>query len=86
MSYSSTYQCANDTALQNRVIACIAAEGRADPQALMWDVIWPVSTASDVAAAYESALLAGNPDPGGDPAVITDAMILSNVQPNLPAP
>jgi hypothetical protein len=43
-----------------------------------------VSAASDVEAAYASALAAGNPDPGGDPAVITDAMILAKVQAALP--
>ena len=34
--------------------------------------------------AYEYAVNAGNPDPGGDPAVITDGMILSGVQANWP--
>jgi len=86
MSYSTIYQSANDTALQNRVIAAIASEGRDDPQTVMLDVIWPVATASDVAAAYESAVLSGNENPGGDPAVITDQMILSHVQASLPAP
>jgi hypothetical protein len=45
---------------------------------------WPVVIASDVEAAYASALAAGNPSPGGDPAVITDGMILSNVQAKWP--
>jgi hypothetical protein len=45
---------------------------------------WPVCVAGDVAAAYESALAAGNPNPGGDPAVVTDGMILSAVQADWP--
>lgn len=43
-------------------------------------MVWPVCIAADVEAAYASALAAGNPSPGGDPAVITDGMILANVQ------
>lgn len=84
MSYTTMHRCANDSALQNRVVAAIADEGRADPQTVMLDVIWPVATASDIAAAYESAVIANNPNPGGDPAVITDAQILSVVQASLP--
>jgi len=45
---------------------------------------WAVGGAADVEAAYASALAADNPDPGGDEAVITDQMILSNVQAHWP--
>jgi hypothetical protein len=47
-------------------------------------MVWPVCVASDVEAAYESALAAGNPDPGGDPSVVTDGMILGAVQTRWP--
>jgi hypothetical protein len=50
----------------------------------MVQLIWPVSSATDIEAAYESALAAHNPNPGGDPSVITDQMILSAVQANMP--
>jgi hypothetical protein len=39
---------------------------------------WPTCIATE--AAYEFALNSGNPNPGGDPAVITDADILAAVQ------
>jgi len=45
---------------------------------------YPVATATDIEAAYASALAADNPDPGGDEAVITDGMILANVQAKWP--
>lgn len=86
MSYSTISQCANDPAFQNRVTACIAQEGDATPTDALPLVIWPVSSASDIEAAYASAIAAGNPDPGGDESVITDQMILSAVQAHLPAP
>lgn len=84
MSYSTINQCANDEALRARVTACCAQEGSVNPPATMTTVIWPVSGASDIEAAYASALAADNPDPGGDEAVITDGMILAAVQANLP--
>lgn len=68
----------------NRVESCCAQEGEDTPNASMYKVIYPVSVAADVEAAYASALAAGNPNPGGDESVITDQMILSHVQPLLP--
>lgn len=86
MSYATINRCAGDQAFQGRVTACCAQEGATDPNAAMYQLIWPVSAASDIEAAYASALAANNPNPGGDETVITDQMILSNVQGNLPAP
>jgi hypothetical protein len=43
---------------------------------------YPVAVANE--AAYESAVVGGNPDPGGDPAVITDADITAAIQANWP--
>jgi hypothetical protein len=83
MSYSSVFISANDSALRNRVMACCAQEGAENPENEIYNVIWPVCSASDIEAAYESALISENPDPGGDPTVITDGMILSHVQPLL---
>ena len=84
MSYNSINACASDVTFQNRVIACVATQDRDRPADVMWEVIWPVSCASDVEAAYASALAADNPNPGGDETVVTDQMILSHVQANLP--
>ena len=60
--------------------ACCAQEGELSPEASAKRVRWTVATASDVEAAYESALAADHHDPGRDRAVITDGMILANVQ------
>lgn len=84
MSYGTVNQAFNDTELRGRVLAACAAEGRNPPDPAFVSVIWPVVTAPDVEAAYASALEAENPSPGGDPSVITDGMILSAVQANLP--
>ena len=80
MSYSTIYACANDAAFTGRLTAAAAQEGRTDPPSSAYALRWPCSAAADIEAAYASALAAGNPDPGGDPAVITDQMILSAVQ------
>jgi hypothetical protein len=86
MSYSTINRCANDGALQGRVTACAAQEGAADPGAVMYKLMWPVASKSDIEAAYASALAANNPNPGGDESVITDQQILSAVQASMPPP
>ena len=81
MSYTTIHQCANDSAFQARLEAAAAQEGYDPPAYAMTNLLrWPVASASDVAAAYESAVLNDNPNPGGDPSVITDAQILAKVQ------
>jgi len=80
MSYSTIWKCYQDQALVGRVTACCADEGATDPQTTTYMVLWPVVVADDIEAAYEAALISENPNPGGDPAVITDQMILSTVQ------
>jgi hypothetical protein len=90
MSFNTINRCANDTALIARITACVAQEQQArgeppSPNALQETMRWAVATAADVEAAYASALAANNPDPGGDEAVITDGMILANVQADWPA-
>jgi hypothetical protein len=84
MSYATINRCANDPAFQGRITAAAAAEGAAAPSITAGSLIWPVAAASDIEAAYASALAADNPDPGGDEAVITDQMILSAVQAHWP--
>ncbi len=84
MSYNSIAASRGDIALQNRVTAAVAQEGHPDSSAAGYALMWPVVTRSDIEAAYSSALAASNPNPGGDEAVITDGMILSAVQAELP--
>lgn len=90
MSYKTINQCANDDALLGRVTAAAGQEAGAredprDPSLLVVSLRWPVATASDIEAAYASAIAGDNPDPGGDESVITDGMILGVVQANWPA-
>lgn len=80
MSYGTINQCANDTSFNGRLTAAAAAEGAPDPTTEAYRLRWPIAAASDIEAAYASALAAENPDPGGDESVITDQMILSAVQ------
>lgn len=81
MSYNTIYQCANDEAFQARLMACAAQEGQENPEYAMSVLLrWPVSSLSDIEAAYEYAVISENPNPGGDDTVITDQQILSAVQ------
>lgn len=98
MSYSTIAASAVDEALTDRITSATVQEawnnpvhgdddfGRAVRTSAananrMW---WPVCIATDVEQAYASALAAGNPNPGGDEAVVTDGMILANVQAKWP--
>jgi hypothetical protein len=85
MSYSTVATCVDDYEMQNRVKACFAEQG-GSPTAVPPDLFWTVAGADDIEAAYASAIAADNPHPGSDPAVVTDQMILSVVQANMPAP
>lgn len=90
MSYGTIAKNVSDMAFGNRVMACIAQEQIAKgetvlPSDLSNELVWAVASADDVEAAYESALASNNPNPGADEGVITDGMILSNVQAHWPA-
>lgn len=70
-----------DVDLQTRVAACAAVEGITDdPPQWSYDHRWQMAAQPGWADAYASALAGGVPDPGRDPAVITDPQILSAVQ------
>lgn len=87
MSYTTIHRCANDEAFQARLEACAAQEGAENPNYAMSVLLrWPVSSHTDIEAAYEYAINAGNANPGGDPTVITDAQILAACQPILKPP
>jgi hypothetical protein len=85
MSYFTVSTCVDDWEMQARVKAAFSQEG-GTVTAIPVDLFWTVAGASDVEAAYASALAAGNEHPGSDPAVVTDGMILAVVQANMPAP
>jgi hypothetical protein len=84
MSYTTIHQCAHDEAFIARLMAAAAQEGHPNPEYASSVLLrWPVSSATDIAGAYEFAVNSDNPNPGGDPTVITDQQILSAVQPIL---
>jgi hypothetical protein len=96
MSYTTMSKAVRDQALVDRVNAAAQQEARNGPQAdselaakirsalygasdpFMWWV------ASDTEEAYAYALDSGNPNPGGDEGVITDAAIGSAIQAHWP--
>jgi len=99
MSYTTITQSTQDEALLERLRAAIAKEAWNNPtfgdtptgeaiktswpnMAIEGQFVWPCCL--DFEAAYESAVIAENPNPGGDPAVITDAAIGSAVQAHWP--
>jgi hypothetical protein len=84
MSYESHAALANDGYFRQRIAAAAADEVPKTHQPLDWahDHAWWVAGAPGFAAAYESALAADPPvpNPGTDPAVISDTQILGAVQ------
>ena len=87
MAYYDVALLRQDAQFRQRVSACYATE-RPDSE---YPDSWAASHAWDMAAqpgfgdAYASALAAEVPNPGADPSVISDAQILSAVQPMLGA-
>ena len=97
MSYTLITQASRDVALLDRIAAAVFQEAQDNPTfgdtpfgVKVLTGIYPLTpplaypVAIDTAAAYESAVIADNPNPGGDPAVITDAAILAAVQAHWP--
>jgi len=81
MSYWDVNLLSYDQDIQSRVTACAAVENvSSDPVQWASDHRWQIAAQPGWADAYASALASGVPAPGRDPAVITDAMILSAVQ------
>lgn len=90
-TYLAIAAVANDYALTTRVTSCAAQQGAQDPE--QWTVHWRYTWASAPGwgAAWDSALVS-HPEPedppyspGSDPTVITDGMILGQVQAMLSA-
>lgn len=75
---------ADDPDMKIRVAQCSAQEGVTDEGidpdlwTYEWRRVWSASPGWD--EAWESALASDNPSPGSDPAVITDAQVLAQVQ------
>ena len=98
MSYTTITQSTRDAALQDRVVAGgmkealagapefaetqFAASLRFSPSLALSYFLWP--TCIDYETEYAYAIDSDNPDPGGDPGVISDANIQAVVQLNWP--
>ena len=82
MSYNAQAQLSADADFMNRVAACAAVEVETPDQPTAWarDNIWRIAAAPGFADKYEYALNTDVPNPGADPAVITDGDILAAVQ------
>lgn len=83
MSYSSIAAAAQDQALRLRIAACVAQEAPDDPRHPIphADAIqWQCCAEPGWGAAWDSAIAAEVENPGADPAVISDGMILTAVQ------
>ncbi|MET0415644.1 MAG: hypothetical protein ABW022_06450 [Actinoplanes sp.] len=80
MSFASIATCVNDDPFGQRTRAAYAKEGVDQPDPAWYQQRWAIAADPSVEAPYESALIAGNPNPGGDPAVVTDGMLTAAVQ------
>lgn len=81
MSYWDISSMALDNDLTQREAACAAQEiDTPNPTTWALDNGLKLAASPGWAEAWASALAAGTPDPGRDPAVITDGEILSAVQ------
>jgi hypothetical protein len=80
MSYKSIASMAESYSLARRITAGAAKESIASPEQWSQQNRWEVAAQPGWDAAWDSAVAGGNPDPGADEAVITDAQILSGIQ------
>lgn len=84
MAYSDQALLSQDTDFIYRISACAAVEIQLTPpeQPTQWatENVWYIAAAPGFADAYAYALANEIHRPGNDPAVISDAMILSAVQ------
>ena len=89
MTYHAIGVAAQDEALRRRIAACIAQEAPGDPRhpiAHADALMWQCCASPGWGEAYAYALATDVPNPGADESVISDAMILSAVQPMLEEP
>jgi len=98
MTYATIHTCTQDTELQERVIAAASKEAWANvdfaateygerlrtyPEEALVTFMYVI--AIDNEADYEYAINNGNPSPGSDPGVISDAKLQAGVQAHWPA-
>ncbi len=80
MAYLDIARMTESASLLGRCTAAAATEGEGAPEQWVNANRWTLCAAPGWADAWASAVAGDNPDPGADPGVITDPMILSEVQ------
>jgi hypothetical protein len=80
MSFNTIAQCAVDFDFGRRASAAYAAEGVDQADRAWQQMHWAIAADPSVAGPYESAVLAGIPNPGADESVVTDGMLTAAVQ------
>lgn len=82
MSYKSISLAAQDPHLRLRIAACMAQEynGPRHPLENTDQLMWNICSSPGWGEAYEYAISTEVDNPGDDPAVISDGMILAAVQ------
>lgn len=80
MAYWDLNLLAQDADFYQRTVACAASEQIPEPDFWAQTHRWQVCAAPGFSDAYASAIAGGVTDPGRDPAVISDAQILAQVQ------
>lgn len=83
MAYYDVALLGADAAFLARVAACYAGEPDTDADPASWAAThsWALASTPGFGDAYASALASGVENPGADASVISDAQILSAVQP-----
>jgi len=81
MGYYDVFKLTQDIDFQGRMAACYATEhGPANPNFWTAEHLWVMAAQPNFGDAYAYAVNSGNPSPGKDPAVITDAQLLAATQ------
>jgi len=82
MAYWDLSQLAFDSDFTLRIAACYGSETQApDPNSWASQHAWTIAASPGFSDAYASAIVGGVENPGRDASVISDAQILSAVQP-----
>ena len=80
MSYAGIHAMQANPSLRARITACAVQEGKTWAQISAPEFFYKLAASPGWAAAWASAEAGSVPDPGADPGVITDGMILAAVQ------
>ena len=80
MAYLDVASMVKSESLTERMYAAISKEGIDPPEQWQFERRWKLASQPGWDAAWASAVAGGMDDPGADPGVITDGMILAAIQ------